>query len=405
VAYLIKQNKFNDFLTKTKESIAIILGRYILLDIGVLRSLKNKKIPTYILNPNMKPGCSYSKYYKGTICPNPKNDEKKYIDFLIEFGEKLHTKGVLLPIGDIEVSVILKNRNKLKKYYLFSSSEHKIVEKFLNKSIFYKTINKLGIPCPKTFPINNIEDIKSASGKIEYPCILKPVHSDYFRSDFKTKLFIVKSKNDLIRKYKIASTKNHEVIIQEIIPGGVNNHYGCDVYFDKNSNPNGVFMYRRIRDWPQRFGNGCLIESTYEPELEEITTNLIKKIGYNGIVDVEFKKDQRNNVFKIIEINPRCWMQNSFPTRCGINFPYMAYMDAIGKEFEKQVFNGEHMKWLFMPQDILSILKSIRKRELSIKDCIKTLQGDREYAVFSYEDPMPFFAMLSGLILRPNKYL
>ena len=27
-------------------------------------------------------------------------------------------------------------------------------------------------------------------------------------------------------------------------------------------------------------------------------------------------------------------MQNSFPTRCGINFPYMAYMDAIGKDFE-----------------------------------------------------------------------
>jgi len=405
VAYLIKQNKFNDFLTKTKEPIAIILGRYILLDIGVLRSLNKKNIPTFVLNPNMKPGCSYSKYYKGTICPNPKYDEKKYVDFLIKLGERLNTKGVLLPIGDIEVSVILKNRSKLEKYYLFSSSEFKIVEKFLNKSIFYETINKLGIPCPKTFPINNRQEIKSASEIIDYPCILKPVHSDYFRSDFKTKLFMVKSKNDLIRKYKTATAKNHEVIIQEIIPGGASNHYGCDVYYDKNSNPNGVFMYRRIRDWPQRFGNGCLIESTFEPELEEITTNLIKKIGYYGIVDVEFKKDQRNNEFKIIEINPRCWMQNSFPTRCGINFPYMAYMDAIGKDFEKQVFNGEHMKWFFMPQDVLSILKSIRNRGLSIKDCIKSLQGNKEYAVFSYNDPIPFFAMLSGLIFRPNKYL
>ena len=131
----------------------------------------------------------------------------------------------------------------------------------------------------------------------------------------------------------------------------------------------------------------------------------MKKIKYYGIVDAEFKKDLRDNKFKLIEINPRCWMQNSFPTSCGINFPYMAYMDAIGKDFVKQVFNGKHMKWLFMPQDVLSILKSFRNRELSVKECIKSLQGDKEYAVFSYDDPMPFFKMLSYLILKPNKYL
>jgi len=93
-------------------------------------------------------------------------------------------------------------------------------------------------------------------------------------------------------------------------------------------------MYRRIREWPHCYGNGCMIESIVEPELEEITTKLVKKIGYHGIVDAEFKKDLKDNKFKIIEINPRCWMQNGFPTSCGINFPYMAYMDAIGKKFE-----------------------------------------------------------------------
>jgi predicted ATP-grasp superfamily ATP-dependent carboligase len=164
-------------------------------------------------------------------------------------------------------------------------------------------------------------------------------------------------------------------------------------------------MYRRIRDWPQRFGNGCLIESVYEPELEEITTRLIKKIGYHGIVDVEFKKDARDDSFKIIEINPRCWMQNSFPTRCGINFPYMAYMDAIGKDFEKQIYNGKHIKWLFMPQDVLSILQLIRQGDLTFKNCIKSLQGSKEYGIFSSDDPLPFFVLLSNLIFRPKEYI
>ncbi len=400
VIYLIKSKNYIDFFKKTDEPIALILGRYITLDLGVVRSLGKKNVPTFVLNPYVKPGCSFSKYYKGITCPHPKHDEKKYVDFLLKFGEKLDHKGVIIPIGDIEVSVILKNRSKLEEYYVFSLAGFDIVEKLLNKRIFYETIDKLDIPRPKTYLINDESDVEETCKKTVYPCIVKPVYSDYFRSDFKTKLFMVKSEEELIKKYKIATMKNHEVIVQEIIPGGVRNHYGFDAYYDRDLKPNGSFMYRRIREWPHSFGNGCFIESTHVPELEEITTYLIKKIGYHGIIDAEFKKDPRDNKFKIIEINPRCWMQNSLPTRCGINFPYMAYMDAIGKDFEEQVFNGKHVKWLFALEDIFSSLKSIRNKELSIKEWINSFKSEKEYAIFSWDDPMPFFALLAGIIFR-----
>ena len=87
-------------------------------------------------------------------------------------------------------------------------------------------------------------------------------------------------------------------------------------------------------------------------------------------------------------------MQNSLPTRCGINFPYMAYMDAIGKDFEKQVFNGKHLKWLFSPEDIYSSLMYFRKKELSIGQWINSFKGEREYAIFSWNDPIPFFVLI-----------
>lgn len=397
VIKLTKSDPYSDFLKNTDEPIALVLGRYMTLALGVLRSLAKKNIPLFVLDPMSKPISSFSKYYKGTLCPHPKHDEKKYIEFLLEFGEKLNTKAVIIPVGDIEVSVILRNKSKLEKYYKFYSSDFDIVEKFLNKRLFYKTIEKHGISHPKTYILNNESDAEETSKKIDYPCILKPVYSDYFRSDFRTKLFKVDSKEELIKKYKTAAERNHEVVTQEIIPGGVRYHYGCDVYYDKNQQPNGVFMYRRIREWPHSFGNGCFIESVQVPELEEITTELVKKVGYHGIVDAEFKKDPRDNKFKIIEINPRYWMQNSFPIRCGINFPYMAYMDAIGRDFEKQVFNGKHVKWLYMFEDLSSSLKSIRKKEISLNDWINSYKGEREYAIFSWDDPLPSFAMIMNL--------
>jgi len=361
----------------------------------VIRSLKKKNIPTIVLNPNNKSITHYSRYYTGIICPCAKNNEGQYVDFLVNLGEKLNSKGVLLPVGDIEVSVIFKNKSKLEKYYTFLPVDFNIVEKLLNKRRFYETIDQLNIPHSETYIPRNESELEAISKKIVYPCILKPVHSDYFRSDFKMKLFMVKSKEELLQKYGLSMLKNHEVIVQEIIPGGVRDHYGFNAYYDKNGEPNGSIMYRRIREFPHNVGNGCFIESIWESELEEITTGLVNKIGYHGIIDAEFIKDTRDNKFKIIEVNPRCWMQVSLPTRCGINFPYMAYMDALGKDFEKQVFNGKQVKWLFFPEDIYSSLLYFRKKELSINQWIDSYKVEREFAVFSWDDPLPFFAMIA----------
>ena len=387
----------NDLIKKTKEPIAFILSRYITTDLGVIRSLKKKNIPTIVLNPNNKSLPCFSRYYRGITCPYAKNDEEKYVDFLINLGEKLNNKGVLLPVGDIELSVIFKNKSKLQKYYAFPPVDFDIVEKLLNKRRFYETIDKLNIPRPETYILRSESELEKISKDIVYPCILKPVYSDYFRSDFKTKLFMVKSKEELIKKYEISALKNHEVIIQEIIPGGVRNHYGFDAYYDRNCEPNGSIMYRRIRELPHDFGNGCFIESIWESELEEIITGLVKKIGYHGIIDAEFKIDPRDNEYKIIEVNPRCWMQNSLTTRCGINFPYMAYMDAIGKDFEKQVFNGKHVKWVFFPEDIFSSFIYFKKKELSIKQWINSFKGEKEYAIFSWDDPIPFCVLIVAI--------
>ena len=112
VIKLTKSDPYSDFLKNTDEPIALVLGRYMTLALGVLRSLAKKNIPLFVLDPMSKPISSFSKYYKGTLCPHPKHDEKKYIEFLLEFGEKLNTKAVTIPVGDIEVSVILRNKSK-----------------------------------------------------------------------------------------------------------------------------------------------------------------------------------------------------------------------------------------------------------------------------------------------------
>ena len=109
----------------------------------------------------------------------------------------------MFPIGDIETLAILKDKSKLEKYYHIPIADLKITELMLNKYLFYQTLEKLNIEHPKTYFPKDITDLEEICKKISYPCILKPYFSAIFVINFKTKLFKVESKEQLIQLYSI----------------------------------------------------------------------------------------------------------------------------------------------------------------------------------------------------------
>ncbi len=398
-------SKYPNIIDNTNAPIAVVLGNYFTSGLGIVRNLGKMGVTTVVLASDKNQLSFYSRYATGVICPHPKNYEMEYVNFLMEMGERLNDKGVLLPISDTDTFVILKNRIKLKKYYKFTTAELDVVNKMLNKNNFYKLVEKRHLPHPKTYFPENITDIKKISKEITYPCIVKPVYSSYFVLDFHSKLFNARSREELVRCYEKARSKNHDVIIQEIIPGDARFLYGFNAYYNRKFDPTGIFMYRRIREWPHNFGNGCYIENIWQPELDEIVTPLMKEIKYYGIVDAEFKKDPRDGLFKIIEINPRTWMQNRLPTRCGINIPYIAYRDAIGKPMEKSTLTKKKVKWLYVSDDINSSMRSIRRGTLSFHEWANSFGGKKVYAVFALDDPLPFFVVCAKSTFLLFKYL
>jgi predicted ATP-grasp superfamily ATP-dependent carboligase len=394
VVLLTNEKAIKKFIVNTDEPIAIVLGKYITVGLGAIRCLGRAKVPVLWLDSSSKHIGFHSKYCTGMVCPHPRDSPNKYIDCLLQIGSMLNKKGVLFPVRDVEVINILKHRNQLEKYFFIPMANWEVSEILINKKLFYKRLEKLNIPHAKTFFPSNISDVEKVSKKINYPCVLKPSFSASFVLDFNIKAFIANKPSQLINFYKKALSKKHEVIIQEIIPGNVKNMHGLNAYYDKTFSPNGVFMYRRIREWPHGMGNGCFIESVKIPELEKIINPLIKNIKYYGIIDAELRKDPRDNEFKLIEINSRCWMQCSLPARCGINIPHFAYLDAIGKNLEKPKEILENVKWLYMREDICSSIKSILKKDLSFLEWIRSYKGEKEYSIFAKDDIIPLLYSL-----------
>ena len=101
----------------------------------------------------------------------------------------------------------------------------------------------------------------------------------------------------------------------------------------------------------------------------------MKGVKYVGIGSVEFKKDNRDDKVKMIELNSRLWLQNSLAEKCGINFPYTQYLELIGKKVQKSYHFRERIKWISMGMDFDSFRGYRSIRRLNLIQWIRSLHG------------------------------
>lgn len=66
-------------------------------------------------------------------------------------------------------------------------------------------------------------------------------------------------------------------------------------------------------------GNGSV--TVRDAKLEEITRRVIAETRWPGPFELEFIRDQRDDEYRLIEINPRFPAWVGFPAQLGVNFP------------------------------------------------------------------------------------
>jgi predicted ATP-grasp superfamily ATP-dependent carboligase len=126
--------------------------------------------------------------------------------------------------------------------------------------------------------------------------------------------------------------------------------------------------------------------------IKETAETYLHQLGYHGIMEAEFKRDPRDGIFKLLEINARSWWQNSFPAKCGINIVFISYLDAIGEEIEYTEDYEAGIKWIYFLNDLRSSIKT--SNNMTIKEWASSLHGIKDWAYFSADDPIPWVLSL-----------
>jgi predicted ATP-grasp superfamily ATP-dependent carboligase len=289
---------------------------------------------------------------------------------------------VLFPMSNDAVSVISQNKNTLSGLTHIPIPDYSILEIAHDKLKTAHYAKKADICVPETHYFEDIHALLSSMDIFEYPLIVKP----RFGGGASVCLHKVNSPDELVTAYLDVNEKYGPPIIQEYVPGGSEQMRLVDLICDKDSHMAAGMTAQKIREYPVNQGTMTYGISTYEPELLEISEQLLNNWGWYGAAEVEIKIDPIEEVPKLIEVNPRFWQHLQLSISCGLDLPHLLYQIALDEYVEYPCEYKVGVKYINPAKDILSISNNIRNLQLKnfTLELFDTFKGEKAYSIHDW---------------------
>ena len=305
---------------------------------GTIYSLRNnpdginfKIVTTDIKNKPVGEFLSESFY----SVPPPEN--KEYISILKQIIKKEKIE-VILPQTTREIDVLSQRKEEIRENGAnIVVSDNEAIKKANDKYLIIKECEKLGIPYPRYFLINNKKDFLKAIYMLGYPenrVVIKPRLSNGLRGLRIITENIISIEEFLNEKPSTLeiNLKNllsifvqggfPELIIEEYLPG---EEYTIDMF----RNSKGVVIIPRIRE-AIRSGISFNTKIDLRKDIIEYSQKLADSLDLRYCFGFQFILDSKG-VPKILESNPRVQGTMVASTFAGFNMIYYSVKEALEK--------------------------------------------------------------------------
>lgn len=357
--------------------------------LGIVRSLGRRGIPVCVIDDE-RSLARYSRYCTHFLHVKALREEREIVSALEQAASSLPLKGwVLYPTREEMVAAISSNREQLSRHYRVPTPAWDSVRWAWDKRNTYRLAQELGIPAPRTFYPQNLQDLQ-ALDEVAPPFAVKPAIKENFVYAARAKAWRADSHAQLRELFLRAAalTGAGEVMVQELIPGGGAQQFSYCAFF-RGGEAIGKLVARRRRQHPFEFGRASTYVETLElPVLEEQAERFLRACRYYGLVEVEFKLDQRDGQYKLLDVNARTWGYHTIGASAGVDFSYLLYADQMGWPVER-CRGRAGVNWVRMVTDLPAALVAMRAGDLSLRSYLRSIRDCTTEAVFSREDPRP----------------
>jgi len=351
------------------------------------------------------PGCRSlnSKYCKrGFSVPKGRTAASYWEQLLLGNDHRDLDGAILFAFCDESLEFVEAHHERLRDRYVVEDFVADQRRAMLDKQETLAIAKKADVPFPAYWPINTDDDVHRLKDKIRFPVMVKPLNSYAFVHEFGAKLFIVpESFEEVVEKVLLSRSRGHDVMVVEMVPGP--DDLLCSYYTYRTPYGRRLYDYTKsvMRRWPVNRGGGCMHQSEWLPEVAALGQKLFEAMDWQGTACVEFKRDTRDGLLKIIEVNARFTAAHRLVTEAGAPIDLVIYC-YLTKQPEPSCEGYSNTIRMWNPvRDILAFRDLRRLGELSFTGWVRSITEQRVILGYlSLDDPGPSLAETGANIRR-----
>jgi D-aspartate ligase len=361
--------------------------------LGVVRSLGRKGVRVLAVAFTEQGVAGCSRFCEAVDLPRDAG-QSEFLSRLLALCQRLPAPPVLFPTSDESLALLSEHEQVLAPVARFVLPARRTMLDILNKDGTKRLAMECGVRIPATYCAPSFAHLCDMAPRMHYPVLFKPRnhYSCYLPGRAKNITF---HEPDELAAYFAGCPQLADMgVFQEIIRGGDGHILVCAAYLNRDSEPLAVYTGRKIRQLQPDFGVTSYGISENLPEIAEMTVSFLQRMAYRGLVAVEYVEDRKTGQVSFLEINGRSYYHNALFLSCGVNLPWIAYLDAVrhpmlAREVEPRQKYGR--KWVDLARDARSFRLKHKEGQLGWGPWLRSLTQARSFAVFAFDDLGPFW--------------
>ena len=286
-------------------------------------------MPIYLLETTRQCAAGWSKHC--SYVPVPALDGRALIDTLCELASRLDCRPVLILTSDESVNYISANRSEIQAHYRISLPPQEMVSSLADKTLFQAFAEAEGFAVPRSACVTDLASLESIHS-LNPPLIIKPADKTFVLRGLAERAIRTESVAEAYEAARKMLARVPQIIVQEWIDGPDTELFFTLFSCDRNGRLIGSLTGRKLLCSPPGIGSTALCVAAPEvtEQLLATTMQFVDRSGYRGLGSLEFKRDQRDGRFLIIEptVGRTDW-QEEIATLCGVNLPLRTYRSEL----------------------------------------------------------------------------
>jgi predicted ATP-grasp superfamily ATP-dependent carboligase len=341
--------------------------------LAVTRSLGRRGVAVTVADERRRSLAGASRYCRAAVrVPSPVEAPEAFVGALHREVERGGHR-VVIPMDDVTLALLAAARARFEGLAALPFPDPEIVQLAHDKGALASVAAEHGVPAPRTVVVREAADLAAAARLVGFPAVVKARVSRLavdgrWRSAPGT--CYVHTPAELEAACRQVGAIIPEPIVQEYVPGD-----GRGIFVLMNQGRlRAAFAHRRLREKPPSGGVSVLSESVpLDPALLQQSERVLEALKWHGVAMLEFKRDARDGVSRLLEINGRFWGSLQLAVDAGVDFPALLYRLAVEGDVAPVLDYrvGVRLRWGLGTVDWLLL----RSRETGARRALRDLLG------------------------------